>query len=273
MQPNTTILKDLLAPCRQIAREAGRAILEIYERPELWEIREKEDNSPLTLADRRSHEVIVQGLEQLEEGYPILSEESRRGAGDSLFLYENRKDLPRFWLVDPLDGTKEFIKRNGEFTVNIALIENGQPVLGVVYVPVRDEMYFAAKGLGAQLEKDGRQQKLQAGIFEPRKKGMRVVCSRSHIDEQTLTFIKKLPDAERVSVGSSLKFLIIARGDAEVYPRLAPTMEWDTAAAQIVLEEAGGSVLQWETQKPVQYNKESLLNPFFVAYGKRGETE
>ncbi|HHJ50484.1 MAG TPA: 3'(2'),5'-bisphosphate nucleotidase [Phaeodactylibacter sp.] len=258
-----------LTAITQISRLAGKAILKIYEQPALREVVEKEDSSPLTLADRRSHECIVEGLKALEENYPILSEESRQSGSDSLFPYENRKDLSRFWLIDPLDGTKEFIKRNGEFTVNIALIENHRPVLGVVYVPVRDEMYFAAKGSGAFLEKDGRRQKLSAGVFDPAQKGMRVVCSRSHIDDDTLAFIEKLPEAKRVSVGSSLKFLIIARGDAEIYPRLAPTMEWDTAAAQIVLEEAGGSVLQWENGKPLRYNKESLLNPFFVAYGKR----
>ncbi len=258
-----------LTSITQISRLAGKAILKIYEQPALREVVEKEDSSPLTLADRRSHECIVEGLKALEENYPILSEESRQSGSDSLFRYENRKDLSRFWLIDPLDGTKEFIKRNGEFTVNIALIENHRPVLGVVYVPVTDEMYFAAKGSGAFLEKDGRRQKLSAGVFNPSQKGMRVVCSRSHIDDDTLAFIEKLPEAKRVSVGSSLKFLIIARGDAEVYPRLAPTMEWDTAAAQIVLEEAGGSVLQWENGKPLRYNKESLLNPFFIAYGKR----
>ncbi len=266
---NRDTLSALLPHIAEIARKAGQAILEIYEQPAGWDVREKRDASPLTLADRKAHQLIVQALKNLPEGFPILSEESAEEHPDSLKCYENRKNLSCFWLVDPLDGTKEFIKRNGEFTVNIALIKKNRPVLGVVYAPVHNELYFAVKNAGAYLEKNGEKQRLQAGTFDPLKKKMRVVCSRSHIDEKTLAFINKLPEAVRISVGSSLKFLLIARGDAEVYPRLAPTMEWDTAAAQIILEEAGGQVLQADTHKPLTYNKQNLTNPFFIAYGKQ----
>ena len=182
-------------------------------------------------------------------------------------ISKSEKIIPT-WLVDPLDGTKEFIKRNGEFTVNIALVENQRPVLGVVYAPVLDEMYFAVKNQGAFLEKENVTIQLHTSIFSKKDKNLGVVCSRSHLNEATQKFVDELDQPELVATGSSLKFLILAKGEAHLYPRLAPTMEWDTGAAQIILEEAGGEVLHAETKEPLLYNKEILLNPYFIAMGK-----
>ena len=166
-----------------------------------------------------------------------------------------------------MDGTKEFIKRNGEFTVNIALIHQGQAVLGIVYAPVLDEMYYASKGQGAFLQKDNTTTRLEAPHFRQTDKGLNVVCSRSHLNEETQKFVDALDAPDLVPKGSSLKFLLLATGEAHLYPRIAPTMEWDTAAAQAVLEEAGGKVLQYGSDQALQYNKENLLNPSFVAQG------
>ena len=244
-----------------IARDAGAAILEIYANEADFNVEMKSDDSPLTKADRAANKVICDGLEALPQHFPIISEENKA------IPYEERKDFERFWLVDPLDGTKEFIKRNGEFTVNIALVEGQQPVFGVVYAPVLDEVYWAIKGQGAWMSRGEAITTLKALPFQLSDTGLKVVCSRSHLNEGTQAFIDGLHQPEKVSRGSSLKFLLMAKGDAHVYPRLGPTMEWDTGAAQIVLEEAGGSVIDEETKKPLRYNKENLLNPYFIAYG------
>lgn len=250
---------DLIPELCSIAKAAGAAILDIYKDCEGIEIIKKADDSPLTAADQASNAVICEGLEKLPIQYPIISEENKA------IDYAERKDYPYYWLVDPLDGTKEFIKRNGEFTVNIALVHEGRSILGIVYAPVLDELYWASKGQGAFLEKNGQKKQLQAPKFSMKDKGINVVCSRSHLNEETKAFIDKLDEPNLVSKGSSLKFLELATGKAQLYPRVAPTMEWDTAAAQIVLEEAGGSVVQFGTTNPVVYNKENLLNPYFVA--------
>lgn len=244
-----------------IARDAGAAILDIYANEADFNVEVKSDDSPLTKADRAANKVICDGLEQLSQVFPIISEENKA------IPYEERKDFERFWLVDPLDGTKEFIKRNGEFTVNIALVEGQQPIFGVVYAPVLDEVYWAIKGQGAWMMKGTDKTTLEALSFKMTDPGLKVVCSRSHLNEGTQAFIDALDTPEKVSKGSSLKFLLMAKGDAHVYPRLGPTMEWDTGAAQIVLEEAGGSVIDEETKEPLRYNKENLLNPYFIAYG------
>ncbi len=251
-------LIDQLLP---IAVKAGEAILEVYHSASDIEIVSKADDSPLTKADKAANDVICAGLEQMENPFPIISEENKA------IPYETRKDFDYYWLVDPLDGTKEFIKKNGEFTVNIALINQGRPVLGVVYTPVTKEMYWAAKGEGAYLIKDGKTTKLEAASFTLKDAKLNLVCSRSHLNEGTQNFVNQFDSPSLVSKGSSLKFLIIANGHAHIYPRLAPTMEWDTGAAQIVLEEAGGSVINAETDLPLEYNKENLLNPHFIAYG------
>jgi 3'(2'), 5'-bisphosphate nucleotidase len=221
----------------------------------------KTDNSPLTKADREGNTIICDALEQLSIQFPIISEENK------LLSYEERKDYDHFWLVDPLDGTKEFIKRNGEFTVNIALIKGQHPVMSVVLATVTNEMYWAVKGLVAFLIKDGKTTQLNANEFTMEDDGLGVVCSRSHLNQETQDFIDKLSNPTKVSIGSSLKFLILAEGGAHVYPRIAPTMEWDTAAAQMILEAAGGKVISNETGEPLLYNKENLLNPYFIAYG------
>lgn len=252
-----TMIKEVI----EIARKAGAAILEIYGTDD-FQVENKADESPLTIADQTANTIICEGLEKLSIQYPIISEENKT------LPYEDRKDYDHFWLVDPLDGTKEFIKRNGEFTVNIALVKGQRPVAGVVYAPVLDEMYWAIKGEGAFLEKDGKITKLSPDSFKWSDSGLSLVCSRSHLNEATEKFVAGFDQPNLVSQGSSLKFLILAKGEAHIYPRLAPTMEWDTGAAQIVLEEAGGSVINNDTKEPLLYNKENLLNPYFVAAGK-----
>lgn len=255
--------KQLLEEITRIARQAGAAILDIYANEADFQVEHKADTSPLTIADRTANKIICQALEALPLQYPIISEENK------LQPYAERQHFSKAWLVDPLDGTKEFVKRNGDFTVNIALINQGEIELGVVYVPVFDEMYYAAKGEGAFSEKEGKIEQLQAEIFSMRDAGLNVVCSRSHMNAETEAFINQLDQPELVSKGSSLKFLLIAEGQAHVYPRMGPTMEWDTGAAQIIVEEAGGQVLDQTTQAPLRYNKENLLNPHFVVYGRK----
>jgi 3'(2'), 5'-bisphosphate nucleotidase len=241
-----------------IAREAGAAIMEIYAGE--FNIELKGDNSPLTCADRASHEVIMAGLQQAYPEIPILSEEGRE------IPYDERCQWSRFWLVDPLDGTKEFIKRNGEFTVNIALIEDGRVVAGVVYVPVRNTMFFGGLGTGCwRLEGDGEAEPIQVREADSAA-GLTVVMSRSHPSPELEAYLQKIKVAEALPVGSSLKLCVVAEGKADLYPRLGPTMEWDTAAGHGVVEAAGGTVLTVEG-KPLKYNKESLLNPYFIVKG------
>ena len=240
-----------------IARDAGRAILDVYESD--FTVEEKDDRTPVTAADHAANEIICRKLEELAPGVPVLSEES------SKVDYEKRKDWKRFWLVDPLDGTKEFINRNGEFTVNIALIDNGQAVLGVVYVPATGLSYYAAAGKGAFKQKgECEVTSIQARRFEGGKPI--VVASRSHAGAETEAFLNNLGAHDIVTMGSALKFCLVAEGTADVYPRLGPTMEWDTAAAQCVVEIAGGSVTDLNRQ-PLKFNKPSLLNPSFLVRG------
>jgi 3'(2'), 5'-bisphosphate nucleotidase len=254
-------LTALLAPLSAIAREAGAVILEVYQRSESISVTHKDDASPLTEADLRANDLICRGLAGLPEAYPIISEENR------LQPYEERARYHRCWLVDPLDGTKEFVKRNGEFTVNIALVEAGRPILGIIYVPVSGQLFAGCTGEGSYLEENGNRSPLQAASFSEQDAGLRLVCSRSHLNEATQEQVARFREPELVSRGSSLKFMLLAQGLAHVYPRMAPTMEWDTAAAQIILEEAGGAVLNAHSGQPLHYNKPDLLNPFFVAKG------
>jgi 3'(2'), 5'-bisphosphate nucleotidase len=242
--------------------DAGKAIMDIYDTADFG-VEMKSNDSPLTLADKAGHEAIMRQLEQTP--YPVLSEEGRD------IPYDQRKSWERFWMVDPLDGTKEFIKRNGEFTVNIALIENGRPIFGAVYVPVTDELYVGGEGMPAQwTQRDttrqiSPKQKASLNALLDRQ-GLRVVASRSHLNEATEQFVASLQAPELVSMGSSLKFLALASGRADVYPRYAPTMEWDTAAAHAVISSLGFSVVQEGTDKPLEYNKQDLLNPYFLCY-------
>jgi 3'(2'), 5'-bisphosphate nucleotidase len=239
----------------EIAESAGCLILGHYASAQV-EKQLKEDQSPLTAADMASHDFIVSAL-QAASPWPALSEESAAAS------YETRSGWQQFWLVDPLDGTREFLKRNGEFTVNIALIDHGLPVMGVVHAPARALTYFAARGQGAFLKEGaGKAQRIPRGI--PCGERLAVVISRSHADAETAAFLATLGEYDSVSVGSSLKFCLLAEGRAQLYPRFGPTMEWDTAAGQCVLEEAGGSVCDLE-RRPLTYNKCDLQNPFFIA--------
>lgn len=239
-----------------IARKAGGVIMDVYGRD--FDVEIKNDNSPLTEADRKANEIISEGLNNLIVKLPILSEEGRE------VPYDERKEWEYFWMVDPLDGTKEFINKNGEFTVNIALIHNGVPVIGVVYAPALDEMYWAKQGEGAY--KDG--QRLPLTTNEDPSKLLRVVASKSHLSTETQDYIDRLAATtetiECISKGSSLKLCMVAEGSADVYPRLAPTMEWDTAAADAVVREAGKMTFKQDAERPLRYNKENLLNPWFI---------
>lgn len=235
------------------AKKAGEAILKIYESKN-FDIRIKDDNSPLTKADKEAHKIIITKLE--ETGLPILSEE---GAD---IPFKTRKNWKSFWMVDPLDGTKEFIKRNGEFTVNIALIENRVPVFGVVYAPVLDKLYYGGKNIGAFLFEKSRTSSLISKKMSGDK--VTIVASRSHLNEETQKFINQFDSVETITMGSSLKFMVLAEGKADYYPRFAPTMEWDTAAAQAIVTEMAFTVSELKTQKPLVYNKKNLLNPSFL---------
>ncbi|MDX2002016.1 MAG: 3'(2'),5'-bisphosphate nucleotidase CysQ [Chitinophagales bacterium] len=245
-----------------IARQAGETIMEVYRRDFNYEI--KEDNSPLTEADRNSNHVIVEGLQAAYPQIPILSEESKA------IPYDERKNWESFWLVDPLDGTKEFIKKNDEFTVNIALIRNGSPVLGVVYLPVTKEVYYSKLGEGAWKQvAEGEAKRIgEQPIHYREREQVRVVASRSHLTQEVEDFVKDLynigKEVEYISAGSSLKFCLVAEGKADVYPRFGPTMEWDTAAAHAVALGAGRNVIDPKTGIALSYNKESLLNPWFI---------
>jgi len=242
-----------------IAREAGAAIMEIYAGE--FDVELKGDASPLTCADRAAHEVIVKGLLAAFPDMPILSEEGRD------IPYAERKNWQRFWLVDPLDGTKEFIKRNGEFTVNIALIEGGQVAAGVVHVPAQDKTYLGIRGQGSWLTVGaGAPVRITARAAD-HPSGLTVVMSRSHPSPELATYLKNFKVADALPVGSSLKFCVVAEGKADLYPRLGPTMEWDTAAGHAVVEGAGGTVTTVNGSE-LQYNKENLLNPHFIVSGR-----
>lgn len=245
-----------------ILRNASRAILEIYADESRFNTEIKGDSSPLTEADKRANKIICDALKDIYPDIPIISEENKNAP------YTERAKYDRFFLVDPLDGTKEFIKRNGEFTVNIAYVEGHSPVAGFVFVPCTGMAYMAEQAKGAvSIDEDNVVTALRSKPFYLTDKGLKLVASRSHIDPLTEKIMSHLNAPDIVSTGSSLKFLLIAEGKAHFYPRLAPTMEWDTAAAQCVLEEAGGSVLQFENLSPLVYNKENLLNPYFIATG------
>ena len=246
----------LKATIETIAIEAGKKILDIYENEDFSKtIDFKADDSPLTIADKASHVIIDKALNELNLNIPILSEEGVQPT------YEERKQWTSFWCVDPLDGTKEFINRNGEFTVNIALIENGEPVLGVVYAPVTETMYTGAKGVGAF--KNGKK------IAVTKKESNRIaVRSKSHASPEEEVVLERYNVTDQISVGSSLKFCMVAEGKADLYYRHGPTMEWDTAAGQAVVEAAGGRIFHDDTEnKLFRYNKENLLNGSFLCLG------
>ena len=255
------IPEALVTEVCEIARAAAAAILKVYARD--FEVESKDDRSPLTEADLAAHHIIVDGLRALTPGWPILSEES------ATIDWSERQKWTRYWLVDPLDGTREFVKRNGEFTVNIALIEGGQPVLGVVQAPVSEEIAWASSGQGAWMAVgQGEPHRCRT---RPRADPLVVAGSRSHGNPRLAEMMQRVGPHEITALGSSLKFLRIAAAEADLYVRLGPTSEWDTAAAQCVLEEAGGAVIDLQGS-PLRYNgKESLLNPEFIACGDKGQ--
>ena len=261
------MMKQLLNTAITAALEAGKAILEIYHSGE-FDVEMKGDNSPLTKADTASHNVIMSFL--TKTNIPVLSEEGKAIA------YEERKDWKQLWIVDPIDGTKEFIKRNGEFTVNIALIEDQRPLIGVIFVPVTGELYFSTKEMGAfkvtvDLENYDVDMIISNGNklpLEREDKTFTIVASRSHMSPETEAYVQEMRDihgeVHLISKGSSLKLCMVAQGVADCYPRFAPTMEWDTAAGQAICEHADFRVIDWSTKKTMLYNREELLNNWFL---------
>ncbi len=273
-------LSELLALTIAAALDAGRAILDIYKKE--IEVEYKTDKSPLTAADRASHDILTRHLKATPLDVPILSEEGRD------IPFTERAKWDTFWLVDPLDGTKEFIKKNGEFTVNIALVKKGSPRLGIIYVPVKDTLYFGADGIGSWRVMSAAKLSepiSQAGIMKaaqplPLTKvsgPLTVIGSRSHVSEEFKAFMETMTQQhgqiDLISAGSSLKFCLVAEGRADMYPRYGPTMEWDTAAGQAVVEYAGGVVLDAKYKTPLRYNKENLLNPWFIVKRKGSDME
>ncbi len=257
----------------EISLEAGQEILDVYDKD--IQVETKEDDSPLTQADQRSHQTIMKGLQSEYSAIPILSEEGTD------ISYEERKDWTAFFLVDPLDGTKEFIKKNGEFTVNIALIEEKYPTMGAIYAPVLDTFYFGREGVGAfKLEEASKKNitddetLVSESIRLPEVNDadvVNVVASRSHMSAETEEFIEGLREnraVDVVSAGSSLKFCLVAEGKADYYPRYAPTMEWDTGAGQAIVEASGGKVTRHEDNERFYYNRENLKNGWFLVKGK-----
>jgi 3'(2'), 5'-bisphosphate nucleotidase len=252
--------ESLLDQVAAVARAAGEAVMEVYGGEFAVEL--KDDLSPLTEADRASHQIIRSGLAELRPRLAMLSEESPI---DGL---QDRLSWERYWLVDPLDGTKEFVKRNGEFTVNIALVEHHRAVLGVVLAPAIGVEYSGALELGAWKREGGRQRR-PIRVMDGRSGPIRVVGSRSHPSGALAGYLGRLGPHELKPMGSSLKICLVAEGAADLYPRLGPTSEWDTAAAQAILESAGGSMID-VTGQPLRYNtKDELLNPHFLAFGNR----
>ena len=259
-------LKDFFLIAINASIKGGQAIMEVYSSN--FEVEHKEDDTPLTLADKNCNTVIENILQQT--GVPILSEE---GAD---IPYLERRDWEYFWLVDPLDGTKEFVKRNGEFTVNIAMIHNGKPIIGVIYVPVKKELYFAMEGLGSfKIVANSLVKNLNELVNDAEKlpvdykrNNYTIVGSRSHMSKETEQFFKdskkKYGEVEVMAIGSSLKICMVAEGKADAYPRYAPTMEWDTGAGHAIAKMAGCTITQYDTKDEISYNKENLLNPWFL---------
>ncbi|MBM7071971.1 3'(2'),5'-bisphosphate nucleotidase CysQ [Shewanella sp. 202IG2-18] len=252
-------LEQLKQVC-EIAVDAGNAIMAYYQHDDVA-ISIKTDETPVTAADLAAHRVIVEGLNKLPFRFPVLSEESE------LIAWDERKDWEQYWLIDPLDGTKEFINKNGEFTVNIALIHHGKPIAGVVYAPALKRCFYGIETLGAWCDENGETVALPDSNLSPSK--LTIVGSRSHQSPEMSGYLMQFNDYEVASVGSSLKFCLLASGEAQLYPRLGPTSEWDTAAGQAVLIAAGGSVTLLNSSEPLLYNqKKNILNPLFLARSK-----
>lgn len=243
-----------------IAKKAGDEIMKIYQQD--FDVDYKKDNSPLTKADIGSNEVIIKNLENLYPGIPVLSEENNE------IPYKTRKNWEYFWLIDPLDGTKEFVKKNGEFTVNIALIYKNTPILGVIYAPALNLLYYAQKDRGAFKQEENKMPQRLPTYHHTLNNNPKVIVSKSHYNQKTREFVNNLKNQykkiEFISIGSSLKFCLVAEGKADIYPRLAPTMEWDVAAGQVIIEQSGGRVVNFNNKTPLNYNKENLFSPWFI---------
>jgi 3'(2'), 5'-bisphosphate nucleotidase len=254
-------LKLILNKLKPILLKASNAIKDVYQTD--FDVETKADNSPVTEADEQSNKIICNGINSLGLNIPIISEENKQ------LDYETRKTFEYCWILDPLDGTKEFVAKNGEFAINLALCHKNQVILGIVYAPVSDMLYWAIKGQGAYKESlDGEVVKLQSKPHHELETSFRIVTSRSHLSPASQELIDTFENAIILHKGSALKFLLIAEGNADIYPRHGPTMEWDTAAPHLILEEAGGSVVDLVNNKPLTYNKPSLYNPDFIALGK-----
>ena len=250
------ITKDLIKEVIRIVRDAGDAIMEVYQTD--FDVRIKDDFSPVTQADIKANTIIETGLKSFDHTIPILSEEGKE------IIYEVRKDWDTFWLVDPLDGTKDFIKKNGEFTVNIALVEDQVPVFGVVYAPASDLLFWGSLENGAW-KKEADNPDYGMRVADKIDAIVQIATSRSHPSNKMNTFLTQFKKFELHPIGSSLKICLVSNGSVHLYPRLGPTMEWDTAAGHAVLKSAGGEILQFGTSAPLQYNKQDLLNPAFIA--------
>lgn len=246
----------------KILHDAGKVIMQYYI-DDNFNAQSKSDNSPVTSADLDSDKIITSGLRILFPNIPIVSEES--GSHD----YDDRKNYTKLWLLDPLDGTKEFLNKTGDFSINLALIEDQKPLLGFIYIPLTHEVYVGIKDKGSYcIAPDGKKRNLNVNRFSLSQTGVRIVTSRNHLDHHTQKSINKLANPTIIPAGGALKFLKIASGEADYYPRMISIMEWDTAAGQIIIEEAGGQLIDIETQKPLIYNKPTLKNPYFLASGK-----
>jgi 3'(2'), 5'-bisphosphate nucleotidase len=255
-------LSKLVLKIVTIARGAGKEIMKIYQTQD-FDIQYKSDDSPVTIADQTSNDFIIKKLIALTPDIPIISEESKE------IPFLERQNYEYFWMIDPLDGTKEFIARNGDFAVNIALVFQNKPILGVIYVPNTEGVYFAVKGEGSYSIEKGKKIKIMCNAFKINDLALRIPVSRSYFNEATKKLIaENYKEPVLLPRGSALKFMNIAEGSADIYPRIGTTMEWDTAACQIIIEEAGGQILEMTSREPLKYNKPTLFNPDFIALGK-----
>lgn len=252
----TTYLPEVL----ELVRKAGKALLDIYNGDGSLDVEKKSDDSPVTIADFQSNEILIRGLRQIDSNIPIISEESAR------IPYEERKEYEYFWIIDPLDGTREFVQHLDEFTIHLALVKGNKPVMGVIYAPVYDDMYYAWENGGAWREYEGGKTKLKGHSVDLSDSGLRIVRSRSNLDPKTQEAIDGFDDPKPYILGSGLKFMKLITGDADYYPRVRTNMkEWDVAPASIILEEAGGGLFDWGSRTPLEYNKKELSVKGFEA--------
>lgn len=256
-------MKDLekyIPHLNKLVRQAGQELMRIYRKEGDVEVELKEDDSPVTLADLRSNQILVNGLKALDDQIPIISEENK------VIPWEVRKDFERFWIIDPLDGTKEFIKELDEFTIHLALIQQNKVVLGIIYAPVFDELYYAWKGGGSWLAGNGEPKRLAGHSVDFNLSQLRIMRSRSNLDSRTIEYMEKFDQPILITLGSGLKFMQLITGQADYYPRARTYMkEWDIAPAQVILEEAGGGIYQWDSDEPLEYNKKDLTIKGFRA--------